>query len=143
MVNLRINRAATHVRWSPREDKFAVASGARLISICYFEAENNWWVSKHIKKPIRSTITSLAWHPDNVLLVAGSTDMKTRVFSAYIKNIDTPKYVKSARTIDDCERISNRRLVYAGCPIRSGEISFPSTLFVANSVAKLEDGYMR
>jgi len=39
------------------ENKFAVGSGARLISICYFEQENNWWVSKHIKKPIRSTVT--------------------------------------------------------------------------------------
>jgi actin related protein 2/3 complex subunit 1A/1B len=29
LVLLRINRAATHVRWSPKEDKFAVASGAR------------------------------------------------------------------------------------------------------------------
>ena len=38
-------------------DKFAVGSGSRLISICYFEEENHWWVSKHIKKPIRSTVT--------------------------------------------------------------------------------------
>ncbi len=29
LVLLRINRAATFVRWSPFEDKFAVASGAR------------------------------------------------------------------------------------------------------------------
>jgi actin related protein 2/3 complex, subunit 1A/1B len=29
LVLLRINRAATFVRWSPNEDKFAVASGAR------------------------------------------------------------------------------------------------------------------
>ena len=29
LVLLRINRAATYVRWSPHEDKFAVASGAR------------------------------------------------------------------------------------------------------------------
>ncbi|KDN42776.1 hypothetical protein RSAG8_06530, partial [Rhizoctonia solani AG-8 WAC10335] len=29
LVLLRINRAATYVRWSPKEDKFAVASGAR------------------------------------------------------------------------------------------------------------------
>eukprot|EP00842_Homolaphlyctis_polyrhiza_P006396 jgi/Hompol1/6758/HPOL_003715-RA len=88
LVLLRINRAATHVRWSPQENKFAVASGARLISICYFESENNWWVSKHIKKPIRSTVLCVEWHPENILIVSGSSDMKCRVFSAYIKGID-------------------------------------------------------
>lgn len=88
LVLLRINRAATCVKWSPEENKFAVGSGARLISVCYFEQENDWWVSKHIKKPIRSTITSLDWHPNNVLLAAGSTDFKVRVFSAYIKDIE-------------------------------------------------------
>lgn len=90
LVMLRMNRAATYVRWSPQENKFAVGCGARLISVCYFEAANNWWVSKHIKKPIRSTITTLDWHPNNMLLVAGSTDFKVRVFSAYIKDIDEP-----------------------------------------------------
>lgn len=89
LVLLRINRGATYVKWSPLENKIAVGSGARLISICYFESENDWWVSKHIKKPIRSTITSLDWHPNNVLLVAGSTDYKARVFSAYIKDIES------------------------------------------------------
>jgi actin related protein 2/3 complex subunit 1A/1B len=57
-----------------------VGSGARLISVCYFESENDWWVSKHIKKPIRSTITSIDWHPNNVLLVAGSADFKVNIF---------------------------------------------------------------
>lgn len=33
LVLLRINRAATYVRWSPKEDKFAVASGARCVSL--------------------------------------------------------------------------------------------------------------
>lgn len=47
------------------------------------------WVSKHIKKPIRSTVLSLAWHPNNVLLAAGSSDFKMRVFSAYIKEIES------------------------------------------------------
>lgn len=88
LVLLRINRAATCVKWSPKENKFAVGSGARLISVCYFEKENDWWVSKHIKKPIRSTVTSIDWHPNNCLLAAGSTDFKTRVFSAYIKEVD-------------------------------------------------------
>ncbi|XP_019864775.1 actin-related protein 2/3 complex subunit 1A-A [Aethina tumida] len=92
LVFLRINRAATCVKWSPNGNKFAVGSGARLISICYFEKENDWWVSKHIKKPIRSTVTTIDWHPNNVLLAAGSTDFKVRVFSAYIKDIEeTPE----------------------------------------------------
>lgn len=88
LVLLRINRAATCVRWSPSESKFAVGSGARVISVCYFEEENDWWVSKHIKKPIRSTITTLAWHPNSVLLAAGSTDSHARVFSGFVKGID-------------------------------------------------------
>lgn len=46
------------------------------------------WVSKHIKKPIRSTITSIDWHPGNYLIAAGSSDFKCRVFSAYVKEIE-------------------------------------------------------
>jgi hypothetical protein len=42
LVILRINRAATCIKWSPNEDKFGVGSGSRLISICYFEQENDW-----------------------------------------------------------------------------------------------------
>jgi actin related protein 2/3 complex subunit 1A/1B len=88
LVLLRINRAATCVRWAPSETKFAVGSGARLIPVCYFEEEDNWWVSKHIKKPIRSTITAVAWHPNSVLLAAGSTDGHARVLSAFVKGVD-------------------------------------------------------
>lgn len=32
--------------------------------------------------------TCLDWHPNDVLLAAGSTDFKVRVFSAYIKEIE-------------------------------------------------------
>jgi actin related protein 2/3 complex subunit 1A/1B len=88
LVLLRINRAATCVRWAPSETKFAVGSGARLIPVCYFEEEDNWWVSKHIKKPIRSTVTCVAWHPNSVLLAAGSTDGHARVISSFVKGVD-------------------------------------------------------
>ncbi|EKM55281.1 uncharacterized protein PHACADRAFT_255781 [Phanerochaete carnosa HHB-10118-sp] len=88
LVLLRINRAATYVKWSPNEDKFAVASGARAIAICSFDPEGDWWVSRLLKKPIRSTVFSVDWHPNNVLLAAGGADMKARVFSAYIKDVD-------------------------------------------------------
>lgn len=36
---------------------------------------------------MRSTITSLDWHPNNVLLAVGACDFKTRVFSAYVKEV--------------------------------------------------------
>ncbi|GMR42553.1 hypothetical protein PMAYCL1PPCAC_12748 [Pristionchus mayeri] len=88
LVVVRINRAATCVRWSPMENKFAVGSGDKLVAICYYERENNWWVSKHIKKPIRSTVTCIDWHPNNVLLAVGACDFKNRVFSAFIKEVD-------------------------------------------------------
>lgn len=88
LVLLRINRAATFVRWSPREDKFAVATGSKLVAIGYFGEDNDWYLTKHIKKGIRSTVISLDWHPDNILLAVGSTDMKARIFSAYIKGLD-------------------------------------------------------
>ena len=42
LVILRINRAATIVKWSPLENKFAVGSGARIISVCYFDKDNDW-----------------------------------------------------------------------------------------------------
>lgn len=76
------------MRWSPLETKFAVGSGDRVIAVCYFEEENDWWVSKHLKKPIRSTITTVAWHPNSVLLAAGSTDAHARVLSSFIKGVD-------------------------------------------------------
>ena len=59
LLILRINQAATFLKWSHLENKFAVGSRARLISTSYLESENAWWVSKHIKKPIRSTVLSL------------------------------------------------------------------------------------
>lgn len=88
LVILRINRAALCVNWSPRENKFAVGSGARSVCVCFYEAENNWWVSKLIKKKHTSSVTSVAWHPNNALLATTSTDGKCRIFAAAIKGVD-------------------------------------------------------
>jgi len=89
LVLLRLTRSATFARWSPNEEKFAVASGARTISVCQFDEESNWWVAKHIKKPLRTTVLSLDWHPNSVLLAAGGADGIARVFSAFIKGVDS------------------------------------------------------
>jgi len=87
LVILRINRCATHVKWSPQENKFAVASGAKCVSVCHYEDDNKWWVSKHIRKH-KSTVLRVAWHPNNALLATASSDFKCRIFSAFIKGVD-------------------------------------------------------
>uniref|UniRef100_A0ACD5ZDY5 Uncharacterized protein n=1 Tax=Avena sativa TaxID=4498 RepID=A0ACD5ZDY5_AVESA len=66
LVILKLNRAALCVQWSPKENKFAVGSGAKSVCICYYEQENNWWISKVIRKKHESSVTSLAWHPNNL-----------------------------------------------------------------------------
>jgi len=136
---LRIDRAALDVKWSPDGKKFAVASGAKSVPVCHYEADQverwlahdnsnrsgsssenhdgsssntltkgsrrhdrsddsllplpyhmqDWWVSKMIKKPHKSTVLSLAWHPNSQLLATGACDFKCRVFSAYIDTVDT------------------------------------------------------
>lgn len=87
LVILRINRAATSVKWSPAGNKFAVTSGAKCVPVCHFEESNDWWISKMIKKH-KSTVLTLAWCVNNKFLVTGSADMKCRVFSAYMDGID-------------------------------------------------------
>ncbi|KAF0974796.1 hypothetical protein FDP41_006270 [Naegleria fowleri] len=88
LVLLRITKAATCCKWSPNEDKFAVGSAAKMVSVCFYEEVNKWYISKMIKKH-KSTIKSLCWHPsDNTLLATGSSDMKARTFNTYIKDVD-------------------------------------------------------
>lgn len=89
LVILKINRAALCVQWSPKENKFAVGSGQKRVCICYYDQENNWWVSKLITKKHKSSVTGVAWHPDNIFLATTSTDGKCRVFSTYIKGVDS------------------------------------------------------
>jgi actin related protein 2/3 complex, subunit 1A/1B len=103
LVLLKIHRSATCCRWSVNEDKvrnfkkvkkkFAVGSGAKILSICYYDEDNDnkWWVSKMVKKnkPHCSTILSCAWHPtDNLLLLTGCGDNKARFMTCYLKDTD-------------------------------------------------------
>merc|ERR1711935_649115 len=87
LVLLRITRAATCVKWSPNEKKFAVGTGDRVTCICSYDEEGDWWVSKHIKS-LQSTVLSVDWHPNNVLLAIGTVALKTMVFSTYLKGED-------------------------------------------------------
>lgn len=91
LVVLRINKAATCVKWSPNEKKFAVGCGHRCICVCYFEESQSFWVAKHIKKQIRSTTLCLDWHPNNALIAAGGSDFKCRIFVAHVPEVDGKK----------------------------------------------------
>ena len=41
-----------------------------------------------MKKSIRSTINTVSWHPNSVLLASGGDDSHARVFSSFIKGVD-------------------------------------------------------
>lgn len=69
--------------------------------MCYFEVENDWWVSKHIKKPIRSTVTALDWHPNNMVLATGTADFRVRLFNVHMKEVDQCQKVKTEWDTDD------------------------------------------
>ena len=90
LVILRINRAALSVKWSPDGNKFAVATGAKSVPVCHYEESNNWWISKMIKKH-KSTVLSVAWHPNSQLVATGCCDFKCRVFSSFVKDVDQPQ----------------------------------------------------
>ncbi len=108
---------------------------ASAIAICSFDPEGDWWVSRLLKKPIRSTVLSLDWHPNNVLLAAGSADMKARVFSAYIKDVD------KKCLLDFSSSMLRVLTLILGPRHRYGARSFRSTPFVANTLVLLADGF--
>lgn len=82
LVLLRSNRSATCVKFNGMESKFAVGTGAKLIAVCYYDENNDWWISKHIKRPLEGTVLSVAWHPKNSLLAVACTDMHVRIADA-------------------------------------------------------------
>ena len=60
-----IERAAFDVKWSHDGLRFAASSGAKCVSVCTYEPQNDWWVSKMIKKKFKSTVLCCAFHPTN------------------------------------------------------------------------------
>ena len=82
------NRAALCVQWSPKENKFALGGGSKSVGICYYQEENNWWISKLIRKKHNSSVTCVQWHSNNWMLATGSSDFKVRLFAANISSVD-------------------------------------------------------
>ena len=87
LVILQINRAATCAQWSPNELKFAVGSGSKTVAVCYYEEDNDWWVSRQLKKH-QSSVLSVNFHPENALIATGCADNCLRIFSTWSKATD-------------------------------------------------------
>jgi len=93
LVILRMSRAATCVKWTADERKFAVGSGASCVAVCSYDETQNWWTSKVIRKH-RSTVLSVAWHPTAPIIATGSADFKCRVLFAFVKDVDPKELSK-------------------------------------------------
>jgi actin related protein 2/3 complex, subunit 1A/1B len=86
---IRIDRAAMSVKWDSDGLRFAVGSASKCVPVCTYDESGDWWVSKMIKKKIKSTVTCVSFHPTNgQVLATGSTDFKCRVFSTYSADVD-------------------------------------------------------
>lgn len=126
LVLLRLQRSATCAKWSPNEDKFAVGSGEKSICICQFMEEfgaGGGWTSKSIKKcpvsgkSIKSTVLSVRWHPNNIMLICGCADMKCRIFTAYIKSVDGRKPPVGPFALDPADK----KLKFGTCLAEYGQ----------------------
>jgi actin related protein 2/3 complex subunit 1A/1B len=107
LVVLRIGRAATSIRWSPSGNKFCVGSGSKQIPVCHYEESQDMWVAKMIKKAGKSTIVSVDWAPNNLFIIAGGSDFKCRVFSAYIQGVDEECKVDDTYETMDPSKVSS------------------------------------
>ena len=59
------------------------------MGICYYETEQRFWAAEMIKKKPKSTVTSIAWHPNSQLLAVGSYDFRVRIYTAFVKAVDS------------------------------------------------------
>ena len=88
-----LDRAALAVRWSPDGAKFALASSNKNVALCWFDAAGNWYINAVCKKDkakttAKSSVVSLAWHPNGQALAVASTDYRVRVLCAYLEATD-------------------------------------------------------
>jgi actin related protein 2/3 complex, subunit 1A/1B len=89
LVILRIDRAALDVKWSNDGLRFAATSGSKCVPVCTYEATNDWWISKIVKKKFKSTVLCCAFHPTNgQLLATGCADFKCRIVSTFVSDVD-------------------------------------------------------
>jgi actin related protein 2/3 complex subunit 1A/1B len=137
-VALRLRRAATCVRWSADGLKFAVGGAEGIVSVGYYEVENDWWVCKHLKSLDGSPVLSLAWHPSGRLLAVATLSGSVEVLTTFLKNVPSNNANPSWLQSDDDSFDENVGSLNYGCWIHSMSFS-PSgdTLAMAAHDGKL------
>ncbi|CAF4244112.1 unnamed protein product, partial [Rotaria magnacalcarata] len=66
------------VDFSRIENKFVIGASDKNVAVCYYEKEQRFWAAEMIKKRPKSTVTTVAWHPNNQLIAVGSCDYRCR-----------------------------------------------------------------
>lgn len=79
LVELRAEKAALCVSWSPDGQRFAVGLASKETAVCHYDTEVQSWVSQKLTKS-KASVTALAWHPTSMYLATGSTDRRCLVY---------------------------------------------------------------
>nr|AGM32569.1 WD40 domain containing protein [Coptotermes formosanus] len=105
LVVLRLTRAATYVRWSPDGERFVVATGTKKMSVCAWEAKENWWVAVNIAHD-KPTGLAAEWAPDSRHILLASTDRHCRYITIDEEDAKTVKKAgkgaKDKKALDFC-----------------------------------------
>ena len=80
LVLLKLDRAATYVRWSPDGKQFVCATGSKKLRICHFEESQNWWQSMTLDNKHPTSLTA-EFMPDNVHVISSATDRHMKYFT--------------------------------------------------------------
>lgn len=81
IVELKSQRAANCVEWSPDGSKFAVGLSSKEVAICTYNEEHDVWGPKKIGK-FKAAVGTLAWHPNGSYLATGSADRQVHIYDS-------------------------------------------------------------
>ncbi|KAK8882791.1 protein 2 3 complex subunit [Tritrichomonas musculus] len=101
MVLLKLNRAATYVRWSPDGKKFTVATGHNKFRVCTYDQKQNWWQSYNISNG-HPTSLNVEFMPDNVHIICAATDRHFGFYTIDEENGKIELDKKGKKTINFC-----------------------------------------
>jgi actin related protein 2/3 complex subunit 1A/1B len=80
LVILKLDRAATYVRWSPDGKRFAVATGSHKFRVCAWNPDQKWWQS-YTFSHVKPTSLNIDFFPDNSHVLVSTTERHARYYT--------------------------------------------------------------